>query len=255
MDFIIPIILFAFIFGCVFGSFLCVLIDRLPQEVSVTRGRSKCESCKHELSALDLIPVISYITLGGKCRYCKKRIPPHVFIIEFLGGVLLAAFSYYSVLHSIGFLQFALLSIIFFSLAGLLFTDIETGIIPDEFTIAIGASSLLLVILNPSQLLPYFLSAIGAFIFFFVLFFITSGRGMGFGDVKLSFAIGLFLGFPQTIVCFYFAFLTATFVSIILILTGRKKLRGDTIAFGPYIAVGAGFAYFFGASIVTQLFK
>lgn len=250
MELIYTTVIF-FVFGSILGSFLCVLVDRLPRGQQVVSGRSKCEHCGKVLKPFELVPIFSYLALKGKCSHCHKKIPPHVFFVEFLGGILTAAFYVYAISSGIVFGQILVVLIVMFSLAGIFLTDIYSGIIPDEFIVAIVILSLLLIILfNPSSLVTNLITAFVSFGLFLFLFLVTHGRGMGFGDVKLSFAFGLFLGFPGTFIGLYVAFLTGAAISLILVLTGRKKLRGDTIPFGPFLVTGIVVAYFFGEKLL-----
>lgn len=251
-------LLISFVFGAALGSFLGVLVDRLSRGEQVLRGRSKCEHCKRELKALDLIPIASFLALGGKCRYCHAPIPGHVLVSELAGGIIastLLLFSFYSNLTT---MQYILLLVIFFSLAGIFLADFSHGVIPDEFNILILIASLLLLILVPEFNLKVLIGnifiGILSFSFFMAIFLATKGRGMGFGDVKFSFVMGLFLGFPNIIVGLYFAFLTGMVVSLILVMKGKKKLKGDTISFGPFLVAGSVFAFFFGQKIFELIF-
>src|SRR3989338_671989 len=153
----------------------------------------------------------------------------------------------------------SLFAFVFGACLGIFFADFSYGIIPVEFVAMIILSSLFLLISYPQNLfqnlIVNIITGFLVFSFFLVIFLLTRGRGMGFGDVKLSFAIGLFLGFPKTIVALYVAFLTGMFISIILVLLGKKKLRGDSIAFGPFLVIGAVIGYFFGIQILNLFFK
>lgn len=249
---LILFVLIAFFAGSALGSFLSVLVDRFPRGETVIRGRSKCEHCHRVLSAQDLIPIFSYLMLSGKCRYCRAKIPFRLFAVEAVCGILTASLFAYSYVFNIPIIQPLYLLIVFFCLFGIFLTDYISGIIPDEFVIAIILATLIFLgISERTLLIPNLLSALGAFCLFMAILLATRGRGMGAGDVKLSFALGLFLGFPNIIVGLYTAFLTAAGVSLILILAGKKKLRGDTIAFGPFLVAGSVAVYFLGGRILT----
>jgi leader peptidase (prepilin peptidase)/N-methyltransferase len=245
--------LFAVFFaGAALGSFLNVLIDRLPRNEPIVQGRSKCASCRKTLKLLDLIPIFSYLWLLGRCRYCHAVIPLRILLVEVLGAILALILFLLILSAGISLLYAIFLFVIILSFLGIFFADFEYGIIPDEFVIAIALSSLFFLIMEkPYMLAQNFLVGIISFLLFFSIYSVTSGRGMGFGDVKLAGAIGLFLGFPNIIVGTYAAFLTALCFSIILILTGKKKLRGGTIAFGPFLSIGAVTGYFFGPQILN----
>ncbi|OGH17032.1 MAG: hypothetical protein A3C30_02155 [Candidatus Levybacteria bacterium RIFCSPHIGHO2_02_FULL_40_18] len=251
--------LFAFVFGACLGSFLGVLVDRASTGEQVLRGRSKCEHCRKVLETRDLIPIVSYVLLKGRCRHCNSKIPLRVLLIEVTGGMIASGLFLYAYFTGLNIIELILLLAVFFSLVGIFFADFSYGIIPDEFVATIILSSLFLLISYPQNLfqnlIVNIITGFLVFSFFLVIFLLTRGRGMGFGDVKLSFAIGLFLGFPKTIVALYVAFLTGMFISIILVLLGKKKLRGDSIAFGPFLVIGAVIGYFFGIQILNLFFK
>lgn len=254
VEVILPAVII-FMFGAVLGSFLNVLIDRLPRQETVARGRSKCESCRHVLGPIDLIPIFSYASLLGRCRYCHAKIPARLTLVELIGGLLASSlFLYYFAVAPSLFVIF--LFIVLMCFIGIFFADQSYGIIPDEFIIVIvAATGISLFFYRPELIIEYFLTGLVSFLLFLGLHLVTRGKGMGFGDVKLAFAMGFFLGFPRIIVGFYTAFLSALLVALVLVFLGRKKLKGGTIAFGPYLALGTIVAYFFGSKILDFVFK
>ncbi len=240
---------FIFITGIVFGSFLNVLIYRLPHNLPLT-GRSFCPKCKKKISWQDNIPLLSFVLLGGKCRSCRSPISWQYPLVELATGVLfvltvifLAKDNLSSIIYHLSILS--VLIVVFF-------TDLKYGIIPDKITYPAIIISLIYIILNTQYLiLNTSLSALGAAVFLAFLHLITRGRGMGLGDVKLAFLMGLLLGFPKIIVAFYLAFLTGAAVSLILVLIGKKKF-GQTIPFGPFLVAGTLIAMFLGELIIKQ---
>ncbi|HVZ66895.1 MAG TPA: prepilin peptidase [Patescibacteria group bacterium] len=247
-------IFISFIIGTCIGSFLNVVIDRLPQGLGLVYGRSFCAKCKKTLLPQDLIPLFSYLLLGGKCRSCKDKIPPRLFYVEAFMGLTVATISYFFIGGL--FLSYCIYLILIIGICvAIFFTDIEYGIIPDQlivaFVIIVFAYN---VFYTPFALVSNILAGVSAGLVFLVLFIVTSGKGMGFGDVKLSLALGLFLGFPDVVVGVYLAFLTGAAISIILILSGKKKLKRDTIPFGPFLVTGALLAYFFGSFLIDKAF-
>lgn len=239
------LLIIIFIFGLFIGSFLNMLIDRLPREEQIVKGRSKCDRCKHVLAWYDLLPVVSWVWLKGKCRYCKKNIDARNTAVELVTGmlfvmvvVLLVPGIAYSVLSIQGALLFIYLVIVS-CLIVIFFIDLKHQIIPDILTIIIGVAGVLLWFLSPTSLslINYLLSAVGAGAFFFFLVYITKGRGMGMGDVKFAVVMGLLLGSPGIIISLYIAFLTGAFLSAILILSKRKRF-GQTVPFGPFLVAG-----------------
>lgn len=245
----------AFIIGATFGSFLNVVIDRLSTGRSIVFGRSYCENCKKTLSFLDLIPIISFVLLGGKCRYCHKKIPFRLLLVETVCGLTLSFLLWEALLGFITFASLILLAIILFSFIGIFFADIEYGIIPDWLVITGSISSFFLILVEKQSIFQHVLSAGGAVLFFFLLFAVTKGKGMGFGDVKLSFLLGLFLGFPQIVIALYMAFLTGASLSIILVIWRKVRFFGGTIPFGPFMVLSAVVAYFWGDMIVAPLLQ
>jgi leader peptidase (prepilin peptidase) / N-methyltransferase len=247
-----------FILGLCVGSFLNVLVDRLPKEESIVKGRSHCEKCKKELAWFDLIPLVSFLSLQGKCRYCRTPLSLYYPVVEFATGVLFVTtlslsggFRIYDLrfMISLGYYLFITSSLIV-----VFFTDLKYGIIPDKVIVPAILISFLYLILNTNYLiLPHLLSALGACLFFLILFLITKGKGMGFGDVKFAFLMGLVLGFPNIIVSLYIAFLTGAIVGCILIIWRKRKLKGASIPFGPFLVLGTFIAISWGELILQKI--
>ncbi|MEK7502383.1 MAG: prepilin peptidase [Patescibacteria group bacterium] len=271
------LVFFLFILGLSIGSFLNVLIDRIPQGLSPFKGRSYCDKCKKTLKWYYLIPLISYLYLKGKCRYCKAHISFYYPLVELITGVMFVIlflrlgnlpFTIYY-LPSLNF-QFSIFNFQFIlnyfyyafilsSFIVIFFTDLKYGIIPDKilypavviFTIYHLSFTIYSPIVNhQSSIINNIFSGVGAFLFFLALYVVTKGKGMGFGDVKLAFLIGIVLGFPKIITALYLAFLTGAIVGSILIIWRKKKLKGGTIPFGPFLIIGAVLSLFFGEKIL-----
>ena len=255
MEFILASVLF--IFGLCVGSFLNVLADRLPREESVVKGRSHCEKCRKELTWRDLIPLVSFVFLKGKCRYCRIRLSLYYPTVELTTGVMfvLAFFHVEFKIYDLGFMiSLAYYLFIVSSLVVVFFTDLKYGIIPDKVIFPAALVSLLYLFINPNSLiLNHLLSAGGAGLFFLFLFLITRGKGMGFGDVKFAFLMGLVLGFPDVVVSLYIAFLTGAIVGCILIVWRKRRLKGTSIAFGPFLVLGTFLAMFWGELIFQKI--
>lgn len=253
---------FVFIFGLFIGSFLNVLIDRLPKGESPVKGRSHCDKCKKTLKWYDLIPLLSFIFLRGKCRYCKTKLSFYYPIVELTTGVAFAGTFLFLEGTNINFITFInIITVIYYlvivsSLIVIFFADLKYGIIPDKVLFpAIFVSAFYLLTMNYQLLTINFLSALGASLFFLLLFLITRGRGMGFGDVKFSFLMGLILGFPNIIVSLYVAFLTGAIIGCILIICHQKRLFGTTIPFGPFLAIGSLISIFFGDTLMQSFLR
>jgi len=271
--------LLVFIFGTAIGSFLGVVVDRLASKESILKGRSHCDHCRHTLGALDLVPVLSFFILKQKCRYCHKKLSWFYPVIEITTGItfLIASVAIFQNQYFLfEQLNYKILLFYYFALIGslivILFADFKYGIIPFkvvlfaflvtlmwEITLPYLGFSLLAVQLLGLQtnILSIVLSALGAGGFFFLIFFVTKGRGMGFGDVVYAFLMGLILGFPLIIAGLYIAFVTGAVVALLLVFLKKKKFRGGTIPFGPFLVVGTIVSLLYGNQIITyalQLF-
>lgn len=259
----LEVLLIFFLLGLGVGSFLNVIIDRLPRDESFTKGRSYCESCKTTLKWYDLIPLVSFIALKAKCRYCRSPISFYYPLVEMTTGFTFVLVYFfvgqesimYQVLSIKYWIELAYYLFIISCLVVVFFVDLKYGIIPDVVIFSAVIVSILYIILNTQYLiLPYVLSSIGAFLFFLLIFLVTRGRGMGFGDVKFVFLMGIILGFPKIIFGMYAAFLTGAAVSIILIILKKKKFKGSTIPFGPFLVLGTFVALFWGNVMLQKVF-
>lgn len=251
--------LIIFAIGLFIGSFLNVLADRLPREESVIKGRSHCEKCKKTLQWFDLIPLASFIFLKGKCRYCHSPLSFYYPIVELITGIMFVV-AFIFVINNFPFTNFhlPLISLFYYlfivsCLIVVFFADLKYGIIPDKIIFPAVLVSFVYIILNTNYMIHIF-SGVGAGLFFLLLSLIRIRKhaGMGFGDVKFAFLMGLILGFPNIIVSLYIAFLTGAIVSIILILWRKKKLAGASIPFGPFLVLGTFLALFWGESVFQK---
>ncbi len=244
----------SFVFGAVVGSFLNVVILRLPQEQSLN-GRSHCMRCGHNLGPLDLVPILSYLFLRAKCRYCKNKISPRYFFVETFCGILFALAFYHihpaDLAGLLGLIKiFSILSI----LVIVFVIDLEHFLILDSviFPAAVWLSTLNLFsdILSRTNFLKGnflegLLTGVGAALPFFCLWFFSRGRWMGFGDVKLALFLGLALGWPLTGVGIFLAFIIGGLVSFILLIFAKKSLKTH-LPLGTFLALGSIFALFYG---------
>lgn len=247
-----PIII-VFLTGICLGSFLNVVIDRFATNRSIVRGRSYCESCKKTLETRDLIPLLSYILLKGRCRYCGKKIPFRIFLVEFLTGFISLGFLFLYGTANLPFIIIIYLITLLF--IAIFFIDLEYGIIPDKLTILLTILAVILVFSTGQNLFNHFVSAVSSLLFFIGLYIATKGRGMGMGDVKISFSLGMLLGYPLIVYGLYLAFLTGAVVSIILVLWKKKSFRKGTVPFGPFLTASTLFTLFFGEQIILPIAK
>lgn len=229
---------FVFILGLIIGSFLNVLIDRMPRGEKIT-GRSYCESCDKTLGWIDLIPIFSYVRTKGKCRYCRVNLSLQYPLIEITTGTFFVlVFLLFPFPNLIYFLFLISILIIIFMI------DLKFGIILDKIIFPSIFITFLYLFFSGENIVIHFISALGSFLFFYFLYFITKKRGMGFGDVKFAFLIGLIFGFPETFYVLYVAFLTGALIGTILILWKKKKLK-NSVPFGPFLVIGCLIVLFF----------
>ncbi|MFH0863903.1 MAG: prepilin peptidase [Candidatus Gottesmanbacteria bacterium] len=246
------IYIFLFIIGLCFGSFFNVLIYRLPLGLSIT-GRSFCPKCKQKIFWYNNIPLLSFLFLRGRCRHCHSPISWRYPLVELITAILTLFIIHYSVFSNLDYLLTTYYLLIIYALIVIFFIDLEHEIIPDQIIYPAIIISVLYIVLNTKYLiLNYMVSGILAAGLFLLLFLITRGRGMGFGDIKLTLLMGLFLGFPKIIIALYLAFLTGALFGVILILVGRKKLKSH-IPFGPFLVGSTIIALFWGELIWSKI--
>lgn len=232
---------FVTIFGLLIGSFLNVVIYRVPAKISLM-GRSHCPRCNHLIRAYDNIPVFTWFILRGKCRDCKTQISMRYPFIEALNGLtwgfLAQHFGFTLVLPFL--LALASISI------ALAMIDFDTMTLPHSLvlsawiTVIVGLATLTLNTHSYSSLVRAGLSGLAWGVFYFCLWFFSGGRGLGFGDLKLAPALGLMAGwfsFEASIVGFLGAFIVGGIPAIILLATGIVK-KGSRIPYGPMLLFG-----------------
>lgn len=231
--------------GLAIGSFLNVLIYRIPLKISAVKGNSYCPNCEHKLNWLDLFPVFSYLFLRGKCRYCKEKISFRYPLVELLNGACWLTIYFIFGLN-VNSLIYALVCSCLITLA---FIDIDHKIIPDRFHIIIGVCGIISVFTY--QNLPLLDRIIGLFAVSLPLFlvFIFYG-GMGFGDVKLFAVSGFLLGWKLILLTILVSSVLGAIFGITLIL--RKKAGGKSeIPFGPFIAFAIIICLLVGNNIIS----
>ncbi|HBY20539.1 MAG: hypothetical protein A2Y24_07955 [Clostridiales bacterium GWE2_32_10] len=224
--------------GLMVGSFLNVCIYRIPREESVVLGSSHCTSCSEKIRWYDLIPVLSYLMLKGKCRKCKSKISIKYPMVEVLNAVLyLILFYKYDL--AVNFYIFATMASICILIA---FIDYEHQIIPDRLVILTLLAALSYRIYSSVQSNVYWIiydgliAAFGVFLIFLLLMVFSRG-GMGGGDVKLIFPIGLMFGVERIAYVLLISSVLASIYGVILLIT-KKANRKTPIPFGTFLAMG-----------------
>lgn len=234
-----------FVFGLVFGSFYNVVGLRVPVGESIVTPPSHCPKCGRRLTALDLVPVLSYVGLKGACRSCGNKISPLYPVMELLTGSLFA-FSYYT----FGWSPELFVALLFVSLLVIItVSDITYTLIPNKVLLPFGV--LLFFARLWAPLSPWWDAILGALIGLGLLWFVAKislwlfkKEGMGGGDIKLYFVLGLVLGTKGVFVSLFLASVIGLFVG--LIYERMKKDGEEGFPFGPSIAVAAILTYFYG---------
>ena len=235
----------AFVLGLLVGSFLNVCIYRIPAGQTVVTTPSHCYACGNNLIPLDLVPVLSYLFLRGRCRHCGASISRQYPLVELITGALFLA-----VVYDKGPTWSALAMLVFVAmLVVVTFIDLEHQIIPDGVLLVGGILGVPLVYLQSFEQLKWGIAGFLAAGLLLLLIAVLSNGGMGGGDIKLAAVMGLYLGLKLVAVALMLAFILGGFIGMILILTGIKK-RKDPVPFGPFLAVGSVLASFIGENII-----
>lgn len=257
MDIIIYV--FAFIFGIIIGSFLNVVIYRLPNNISIVKPDSHCPHCKTFIKWYDNVPLLSYIFLNGKCRTCKTKISPRYFLVELFTGLL---FLFNVIYYGLNFTS--VISIILGCVFICIFLiDIDHYIIPDSMIVIIillGLVSLITDLFIDVSDLSYLDRIIG-FVSFGGVFLLIAIIGekvlkkeaMGGGDIKLVAACGLVIGWKLMILGVFGGALIALFLEIPKIML-NKRGRYEEIPFGPYLVLGIYLSSLFGNILLEWYF-
>lgn len=236
---------FGLLFGLVFGSFFNVVGLRVPKKQSIVTPPSHCTTCDRRLTALDLIPVFSYLFLRGKCRRCGAKISPIYMVTELVTGLLFAI-----AVWELGITVELAVALLFISLLAIIVvSDIAYMLIPDK--VLLFFLPLLVIGRVFSPLDPWWDPIVGAVVGFGILLLIAiiSKGGMGGGDIKLFFLIGLVLGAIPTLMTLFFASVIGMIVGFV-ILKVRGQGRKTPVPFGPSIATAAVIVYFYGDVIL-----
>ncbi len=242
-------VLFLAVLGLCVGSFINVLIDRIPRGQTIAWDRSRCDHCHKVLRWYELVPVFSYIVLGGRCLRCKKKLKIQYPLVESLvAGGFVALYA----LYAPPLPALAGLIVLFSTTVVMVVIDYRHQILPDSMIVIFFLGALLWVggMGMPVPWMNHIISGLLAFAGLFAIWAGTRGQGMGFGDVKLAGAMGFLLGYPGIVVALYAAFLTGAAVGVILILARAKGLK-SRIAFGPFLLLGAAVAFFWTGPIVA----
>jgi len=239
----ITLYVFVFLFGIVIGSFLNVCILRIPSGESIVTDRSHCMSCGYQLRWYDLVPLFSYLLLGGKCRKCKAHISVQYPIVEAVNGILwilvfmVNGFSFDSVLYCFMTSALLVLSVI----------DFRTQEIPFGINVFILTLGLIHLMLHLDDWALYVIGLLSVSIFLQLIVFVSKGTAMGGGDVKLMGAAGLLIGWKNCLLALVLGCILGSIIHPI-----RMKISGEdhVLAMGPYLSAGIFVATLWGTAFL-----
>lgn len=266
-----------FIFGLFFGSFFKVIVDRSEEKYAEAKpkdahkkqknkswvtGRSCCQSCGKQINWYDNIPLLSYLLLGGRCRYCKKKIGLSYPLVEFLTGIIFVFVGYLLCYSPHFFAQNFILNSLYFLLIIIflwliLLFDFKYMIIPDELVVLVSMVGVAKIfsqfISSRASLFSIDLTVATFLLLFFLLLrylplLILKKYGLGWGDIKLVFPLAMVLGYKLAIVGIFCAFIIGGVWGIILLITRRAKV-GQMVSFGPLLVLGSFIAFAWGDSL------
>lgn len=237
-----------FLFGIVIGSFLNVCILRIPLKESIAKDRSHCMSCGYQLAWFDLIPLFSYIFLGGRCRKCKTHISLQYPLVEGLNGVLYVliflvnGWSIDSVIYCLLTSALIVLSVI----------DFRTYEIPFGINLFILALGLIHLGFHLGDWVTYVIGLFAVSTFLEIIFRVSGGRAIGYGDVRLMRAAGLLIGWKLSILALILGCILGSVIHMI-----RMKVSGEghVLAMGPYLAMGIFISVLWGEPFINWYFS
>lgn len=233
-----------FLYGIIIGSFLNVCICRIPKKENIVTVRSHCMNCGYQLKWYDLIPLFSYLALGGRCRKCKTRISVQYPAVEALNGIL-----YLMVFIRFGMSVDSLLYCLLFSaLLTLSVIDFRTYEIPAGINYFILTIGLVHMAYDYTHWQGYVAGFLSVSVFLYFIYLVTRGRGIGGGDIKLMAASGLMLGWKLIIPAFLLGCITGSVCHLIRM---RISKADHVLAMGPYLSVGVMIMALWGKDLIS----
>lgn len=233
-----------FIFGIVIGSFLNVCIYRIPLHESIITAPSHCMTCGSPLQWYDMVPVFSWLWLGGKCRNCKAKISAQYPLIEALNGalyVLICAVNGLNLMSGVYCLMASALLV-------LSLIDWRTYEIPFSINVFLAALGVVATVLEPEQLISHLLGAVCVSGVLGVIYLVSGGRAIGGGDIKLMAACGLLLGWQRIVLAFFLGCILGSVIHLVRI---RISHVGHVLAMGPYLAAGIFLSALWGSNWIS----
>jgi len=232
--------LLIFIFGLAIGSFLNVVIYRFSKNQSIVFPPSRCPKCQTKIKFRDNIPLISFIILRGRCRSCREKISWQYPLVELATGLIFVLLHWHSGL-TLDFLRFAIFAVF---LLVIFVYDLKYYLILDRVAVPAMIIAFILNWLAGFGPVNLILAGLAGSGFFALQYFVSSGRWVGGGDIRLGAVMGLMLGWPMLLVALFLAYLSGALIGVSLIVLGKKKMSSE-LPFGAFLAP---------ATLVTLLF-
>ncbi len=235
----ILLLIIVFLYGITIGSFLNVLIYRIPKKEDFVKERSHCMECGYTLEWYDLIPIFSYVSLKGKCRKCGTKLSVQYPLIEGLNGAL---YVFITAVYGLT-LESVLYCFMTSALIALAVIDFRTFEIPVGFNIFIlllGITRVVYLLITGGEdgILLYIIGLFAVSIPLLIIWLITKGRGIGGGDIKLMGAAGLLLGWKLILLAFAIGCILASVIHVARMKMSKDKNVSHVLAMGPYLAAG-----------------
>lgn len=243
-------ILIVFLYGIVFGSFLNVCIYRIPNDQSIVNPPSHCGSCEHRLGWKDLIPIVSYVFLKGRCRYCGEKISLRYPGVELLTGLLLVGiYLRYGLVFD--FFKYSILTLFLIVIALIDYdtTDVYSSVIYTGITIGI-IFLILERFMYSARVSDYIIGAVIGLVIIGGIYVLTGGFGAG--DIEIAVLCGIFLGWKLEIYFILLSFIIGGAIGITIILL-KKKSKTDYMPLGPSLAIGAYVVLIMGETLISRL--
>ena len=236
----------AVVAGLLIGSFLNVVVYRLPRGESLLRPRSRCPGCGTAIAPYDNVPVVSWLLLRGRCRHCRAAISARYPLVEATTAILYALV----VLAKDDAVEIALGLLLVTALVPITLIDLDLRLIPNRITLPAAVAALIAGVVFDVSFVPEQLIAGAAAGGFFLLAALAYPRGMGMGDVKLAGMLGLYLGRAVAPALFVALIAGVVVGAVIMARVGTREGRRTAVPFGPFLALGGLFGLFFGDAVM-----
>ena len=244
------IIIFVGLLGLAVGSFLNVLIIRTHDQTSPWRGRSRCPHCGHTLKWFELIPLVSFVWLLGRCRRCKKTINWQYPAVEFLTAAMFISLTIHFGATWLGLASFIVGSL----MLTIAVYDLRWSMLPDIFSIVLSLSGLIVAWLMKLPWPDILFGLFGGLTFFGLQYILSRRRWVCSGDILLGGALGMLLGWRLLALGLLLAYLSGAIAAIILLIIQQRK-TSSAIAFGPFLIIGGYLAWLWGPQMIDWYFN